>query len=338
MVNVVLKQTSSGSVIQEMSGGDKDYIKNVILTDFSSSDTGVGTVSVNPTSTTGLTLVGTFVDTNRNTAPGGEPPNTNVLSTNYNFYQDLQTATENITDDVRPLGIDSSGEDFQRMNDTKINEDFIRHTQILLAMGDVGSYKLQPSAPTGGTWVEKATITDSLQSGTASTTKLWRKTAPASLPATVRPLKYAAASINEMTDVDIKKFTARLRNRIVENGVGQYQLSTNAPTSGGTWVQAGQSIADTRYQLQSSNFSGPSYQNTFTGSFTNSFTGYFTRNYISYYQPSSSVGTFEGTVAKNFTGTFNNTFTGTFTSSFTGLRVQNTTETISTMKLWVRIF
>ena len=235
MVNVVLKQTSSGSVIQEMSSGDQSYIKNLILTDFSSSDTGVGTVSVNPTSTTGLTLVGTFVDTNRNTAPGNEPPNTNVISTNYNFYQDLQTATENITDAVRPLCIDSSGEDFQRMSDTKINEDFIRHTQILLAMGDVGSYKLQPSAPTGGTWVEKATITDSLQSGPASTTKLWRKTAPASLPATVRPLKYSSTSINEMTDVDIKKFTARLRNRIVENGIGQYQLSTLAPTSGGTW-------------------------------------------------------------------------------------------------------
>ena len=165
MVNVVLKQTSSGDVIQEMSSADQTYIKNVILTQFNSSDTGVGTLSINPSSTTGLTLVGTFVDTNRNTAPGGEPPNTNVLSTNYNFYQDLQTATENITDAGRPLAIDSSGEDFQRMNDTKVNEDFIRKTQELLALGGVGSYRLQPTAPTdGGTWVEKAVVQHILRS------------------------------------------------------------------------------------------------------------------------------------------------------------------------------
>ena len=35
MVNVVLKQTSSGSVIQEMNdSADKDYLAHVLLTDF----------------------------------------------------------------------------------------------------------------------------------------------------------------------------------------------------------------------------------------------------------------------------------------------------------------
>ena len=54
-----LKITADNN-LQEMTSGEQDYIEHVLLGDFASADTGVGTVSVNPASTTGLTLIGTF--------------------------------------------------------------------------------------------------------------------------------------------------------------------------------------------------------------------------------------------------------------------------------------
>lgn len=337
MVNVVLKQTSSGSVIQEMNdSADKDYLAHVLLTDFNSSDSDVGSVLVNPGITSGLTLIGTFTDTNRANAPGTEASDSSVQQTLFNFYQNLGTASESISNSTRPLALDSSGDNIQRMNDTKVNVDFIADTQTKLVNSGVGMYKLQPSAPTDGTWVEKATITDSLQN-TSNTTKLWRKSAPASTPATVRPLKYVAASssLREMTDTEIKQYTTRLRNQI-KSGVGQYKLQTNAPTSGGTWVVAGQALNDTRYEIALSSFAGPSFSNTFTGTFNNTFTGFFNTTYTAFFNGNAG-GSFAGTIAKTFTGSFNDTFTGFFNDTFAGLRVQNTTETISTVRLWVRI-
>ena len=340
MVNVVLKQTSSGTVIQEMNdSADKDYLAHVLLTDFNSSDSGVGTLAINPSGradSSDLVLIGTFTDTNRTTAPGGEPSDSSFNSSFFNFYQNLGTASESISNATRPLALDSSGDNIQRMNDTKVNVDFISDTQQKLVNSGVGMYKLQPTAPTDGTWVQKATITDSLQN-TSNTTKLWRKSAPASTPATVRPLKYVAASssLREMTDTEIKQYTARLRNQI-KDGVGQYKLQTSAPTSGGTWVVAGVALNDTRYQILTSQFTSAQFSNTFQGFFTGNFTGFFTRNYTLFFNGNVG-GFFTGTIAKNFSNNFSNFFTGFFTSNFTGIRVQNATETVNTVRLWVRI-
>ena len=80
MADIVLKQTSSGGVIQEMDSSDKDYIEHVILTDFNSLDSGVGTLAINPSSTSGLTLIGSFVDTRRPDAVGTHPVGTSVTT------------------------------------------------------------------------------------------------------------------------------------------------------------------------------------------------------------------------------------------------------------------
>jgi len=338
MVDIVLKQTSSGGVIQEMDSSDKDYIEHTILTDFYSSDTGVGTISVNPTDTTGLTLIGSFVDTKRPAAVGAHPVGTNVTTvTTYNFYQDLGTATESITNATRPVALDSLA-DIQRMSDSETNDDFVFSTQQNLVASGVGSYKLQPSAPTDGTWVEKAAIVDSLQS-TSNTIKLWRKSAPATAPTVVRPLKFVAGSgsLRELTNTEINKFTPRLRNRIVANGIGQYRLQTAAPSDAGTWIQVGSDIIDTRHQVSNQNYTG-FFTNTFSNTFSNTFTGYYSGTYNRYASFSGAFqGSFSGSRAKNFTGYFTGTFTGTFTATFTGLTVQSSTENVTTKKLWIRV-
>ena len=51
------------NTIKEMSTTEVQYVADLLLADFNSSDTGTGTVSVNPGSTSGLTLIGTFTDT-----------------------------------------------------------------------------------------------------------------------------------------------------------------------------------------------------------------------------------------------------------------------------------
>ena len=339
MADIVLKQTSSGGVIQEMDSSDKDYIEHVILTDFNSLDSGVGTLAVNPASTSGLTLIGSFVDTKRPDAVGTHPVGTSVTTVStFNFYQDLQTASESITNAIRPVALDGSA-NIQRMSDTEVNDDFIFSTQQNLYGSGVGSYKLQPSAPTDGTWVSKGTITDTKISGGTNTSQLWRKSAPASTPTTVRPLKFvvSSGSLREMTDTEIKKFTPRLRNRIVANGIGTYKVQANAPTSGGTWVQMGDTFTDTRHQVANQSYTS-NFSNTFTGTFTNTFTGFFSSTYNRFHPFAGYlIGSFSGSRTKFFTGTFTGTFTGFFTGSFTGLTVQSSTENVSSAKLWVRV-
>ena len=339
MADIVLKQTSSGDVIQEMDSSDKDYIEHVILTDFNSLDSGVGTLALNPASTSGLTLIGSFVDTKRPDAVGTHPVGTSVTTVStFNFYQDLQTASESITNAIRPVALDGSA-NIQRMSDTEVNDDFIFSTQQNLYGSGVGSYKLQPSAPTDGTWVSKGTITDTKISGGTNTSQLWRKSAPASTPTTVRPLKFvvSSGSLREMTDTEIKKFTPRLRNRIVANGIGTYKVQANAPTSGGTWVQMGDTFTDTRHQVANQSYTS-NFSNTFTGTFTNTFTGFFSSTYNRFHPFAGYlIGSFSGSRTKFFTGTFTGTFTGFFTGSFTGLTVQSSTENVSSAKLWVRV-
>ena len=339
MADIVLKQTSSGGVIQEMDSSDKDYIEHVILTDFNSLDSGVGTLAVNPASTSGLTLIGSFVDTKRPDAVGTHPVGTSVTTVStFNFYQDLQSASESITNAIRPVALDGSA-DIQRMSDSKVNNDFIFSTQQNLYASGVGSYKLQPSAPTDGTWVSKGTITDTKISGGTNTSQLWRKSAPASTPTTVRPLKFvvSSGSLREMTDTEIKKFTPRLRNRIVANGIGTYKVQANAPTSGGTWVQMGDTFTDTRHQVANQSYTS-NFSNTFTNTFTNTFAGFFSSTYNRFQAFTGSfIGSFSGSRTKFFTGSFTGTFTGFFTGSFTGLTVQSSTENVSSAKLWVRV-
>jgi len=334
MANIIVKQTNSGSTIQEMSATDKDYLEHVLLTDFYSSDTGPGTVSVNPSDTTGLTNIGTITDTRGGAAPGAHPVGTSVTTVTYTFYQDLQAASESVAAATRPLMIDSTT-NLKRMPSANVNSDFIASTQSNLVNSGVGMYKLQPSAPTDGTWVSKATLTNLLSNTTNTTYKLWRKSQPASTPTTVRPLKFSTQTIQEMTDTEIKQFTARLKNRI-RVGVGQYKVQATAPDSGGTWAIAGGAFLDTRYALANQNYTS-TFSNTFTGTFTNTFAGFFSAVYNRFAPFSGGFqGSFSGSRTKFFTGSFTGFFTGFFTGNFQGLTVQSSQETISTKYLWVR--
>ena len=338
MGNNIIVYYDGSNTIKEMSNTELEYVSDLLLADFNSSNTGTGTLSVNPGSTSGLTLIGTFTDTARpgSNTPGTHPVGTTINSiATFNFYQDLQSVTENIT--VRPM-MNTTGNDLKRMPDSNVNSDFILRTQQRLVNSGtfgIGSYKLQPSAPTDGTWVEKATLTNTL-SNASNTTKLWRKSATGSTPTTIRPLKFDGTNLQRMTDAEIKQYTPRLRNQI-RQGIGQYKVQTNAPTSGGTWVVAGAQFDDTVYQVANQNYTS-NFSNTFSGTFTNTFAGFFSAVY-NRFDPFSNAfqGSFSGSRTKFFTGSFTGFFTGFFTGSFTGLTVQSSTQSQSNVKLWARI-
>ena len=229
--------------LKEMASTDYDYTTNIVLLNFASSNTGVGTISVNPAVTTGLTNIGTFTDTYYDFDQNQHPVGTTVTNVVYNFYQDLQAAAESL-----PIPLEFSSTALREQDDTNLNADSITIALANLVATGVGSYVLQPTSPVGGTYVSQATITNNLDTNESNQTFLWRKTAPATTPSTVRPIKTNATSpvsIKEMSDAEIQSLTARLRNRIVATGIGKYQVSATAPVSGGTWTSSGLSFVDT---------------------------------------------------------------------------------------------
>lgn len=224
------------------SNTDYQYSVNQILTTFAANSlsTYVGTVSVNPGSTSGLTSIGTFTDTFPSYAQGthGNTVNgTTITTVTYTFYQNLGTATETL---VRPIEYSAGTKE---QVDTSLNGDLITVALANMVSQGVGSYYVSASAPTGGTWVSQGSFTDKTStSTTGSTYNLWRKTAPTSSPGvTTRPIKINSGtpiSLKEMADADIQSLTTRLQNQIVSTGIGKYAVQSTAPTPG-TWVAVG---------------------------------------------------------------------------------------------------
>lgn len=321
--------------LKEMTVGEQDYISHVILTDFASSDTGIGTVQINPADTTGLTIIGSFIDTKRTEAVGTHPASgsTTTVST-YTFYQDRQTATESIT--ARP--VEWTGSDIKEQTDAVVDPLWINSTQDKLAAFGIGSYKLQPSAP-GGTWANKGTITNTDVGGASNSSTLWRNTS-GSAPTTVRPIKYTTGVLQEMTDAEIEQWTPRFRNK-VKDGIGQYVLATSAPGSG-SWTAAGSAFFDTRKQMSSVNYSGDysgTYTGTYAGNYTGTYTGTYANNFALFYNGRAGnwyTGYFSGNYSGTYTGYYTGSYTGTYTGTYAGQTIQSSNENVTNMTLWVR--
>ena len=337
----VKKTGATFNGLQIMTNAEMDYCVDVVLKLFANTNSGLGTVNID--GATG-TSIGTFVDTSRSGSVGDHPvADSPTTVTTYTFKQDVTTAaTEVIT---RPIEHSSSG--IRQQNDTQLNASIITRALANCAASGIGSYALQPSAPTG-TWTSIGTITNSVI-GATNTTTLWRKTG-GTAPTTVRPLKYQTSpskSFKEMTDVEIQGLTNRFRNQIISTGICTYKLQTSAPTPG-TWTTTGAAFDDTRNTLASQSYTGSytgsygtSYSRAFAGSYTGSysrsfagsysgtysraFAGSYTRNrsqnfqlFFSGYGGAIYTGFFTGFYAGFYTGFFTGSYTGNYTGSFTG--------------------
>ena len=301
----------SDNDLQEMTNAELDYTVHQVLLGFSSTTT----VSVNPGSTAGLTNIGTFVDTIRNENVGTHPASGATSSTNYTFYQDRQTQSESGL--IVPL--EYSSNHLNEQSDTDLNSTIVSRALSTLVNSGVGSYKLQPSSPSGGTWTNVGTVSNTLRGGSTNTTTLWKKT-NATAPTTIRPIKLRSDNdLQQMTDSEIQTLVTRLRNRINDTGIGRYQLQASAP-SGGTWVAAGSGFTDTRRQVANQNYSG-TYAGNYAGTYTGTYHAYraWSWQYIG-----------------SYTGSYTGYYTGYYTGTYSGATIQSSTENPSNVTLWIR--
>ncbi len=319
-----------------------------ILDEFQSSDTNTGSVGLTGGSIpSGTTAIGTFVDTRRQSGPGAHPVGTETYSTTSTFFQYNGTETE---DYVRPLKWDSTLEGIRESSNSDLDSHLIATAlTVLTSSADnygLGQYRLQPSAPSAGTWENMGSITDRITNAngtvTENTTKLWKKTSQSGTFNTdvKRPLKLDTSttpdSIKEMTDAEIKGLVKRFSNRIIESGIGTYVVQENAPASG-TWVRRGDAFHDDRRTVADATYTG-SYtgyyagSRTYSGTYTGNYSGTYTGTYVGTAYAGSYLGPgvvyyggspryvnvyYVGYYATSFTGNYTGTYAGNYDGSRT---------------------
>ena len=285
--------------LQEMTEGEiNQYLSYVITNKFASDTDGTGTAELNVDTANALTgtSIGTWTNTIRNDAIGTHPTAGTTTDTTYYFKQVTAAASESITN--RPVGWDSAIKEYTDAGlDTdildKVIEDMVTSTGYT-----VGQYSLAASAPAGGTWTSRATITDSNQGGSTNL-YLWQKTTPSTAAnADLASLKLDGTNVKMMSTAEIEQMVPNFRNRIIDSGIGTYKLQDSAP-AGGTWVQMGDSLTDTRQEVASQDYAG-----TYTGAFTGNYVGDYVGSYVGAKTYSGSyTGTFSGDYAGNYVGT-----------------------------------
>lgn len=344
--------------LQEMSDTWLDYPIYQICKAMAAQPNGTGNLTLNVNGLNG-NAIGTFTDTYRPDSVGSHPVGTNVLSVTYTFKQIVNAGTVTPT---RAMEWSNSG--IRQMSNAELDNQFYAKVATRLAAQKLGSYVLQPAAPTSGTWTQIATITDTVRSG-SNTTNLWRKTGE-SAPSTYRPLKLSA-DLTEMTDAEIQLMFDDYANYVIATGRGKYTLSEVAPATG-TWVKMGSSIADTRNTVVNQAYtgyystSGNTYRSAsgtlyYSGERLGTFAGTVLLGYTAYYSGYHSAlrirtyrtgATYWGYYPKNYWGyrtstyasTYYINYVGTYYTStpktYSGLTVTNTIENISKTNLWLR--
>jgi hypothetical protein len=356
-------QTAAFQGLQEMSDSEMGNTLNSLGLAMANKSSSNGNLTVNVNGTG--TVIGAFVDTSRPDVVGSHPVGTSVISVQSIFNQVLSAGSISPT---RP--VEWSGGAMRQMSDASLRTDIYDKMVVALAAKTTGAYVMQPNTPTGGTWVQIASITNAMQSA-GNTTYLWRKTNN-SAPSTKRPLKLGAELI-EMNDDDIATMFDDYANYVIDTGKGKYAVSDAAPSSG-TWVKMGATVTDTIRRLGNQSYTGY-FTRSFSGAYATytpfSYTGYYSRgysgSYTGYYQFTGSQqnpiyysgrlagyyqtptytyytgyysGTYNSNVPKDRTGTtvgYVPTSSSTqIPKSYSGLTVLTTVDNISNTNLWLR--
>jgi hypothetical protein len=296
-----------------------------------------------------FTSIGTFTDTKRDDAVGTHPTDGASSTVNtYTFCQGTSTASDGKT--FRPLRHDDDG-DLKEMTDSQINTevlDKVIKTMVDQGLYAVGQYYLSASAPSGGTWTERASISDTQVDGTTVTKKLWQKTTPTGLIGATGNgsrvlLKFDDDAVKEVTTTELKTLIGMLRNRILANNIGRYVLDTSAPSTGGTWQQMGETLTDQKKDTATYAYAGTytgSYSGTYIGYYTGTYTGYYTGTYAADYggfAGTSFSGDYAGNYSGEYAGSYTGSYSGDYTGNYDGVTIISTSSTQESKKLFVRI-
>lgn len=318
--------------LQEMSTAEvKNYIAQTLTVSFGANADGTGTAEINITTNNAGsgTSIGNFVDTDRQEATGTHPATGAVDTVTYYAKQVTAAASESVTN--RPLKFDSG---IREMTDGQIDTEILDYAidaMINETSYTAGQYRLQATAPAGGTWVSRYTLTD-VANGGNTVTYLWQKTAATSLSdSNLKPLKLInTKDVKEMSSSEILQMLPNFRNRIIDSGIGTYKIQSTSPTSGGTWVQMGDQFADTREEVTPQNYVGNysgNYSGTYagtrnySGNYAGGYSGAYANNFSGgYVGPANYSGTYAGSYANNFSGGYVGpaNYSGSYSNNFTG--------------------
>lgn len=246
------KATSSG--IQQMSAAECAYIRYRIRNKYANDTDAIGWLAINDN--TSWSSIGVFGDTFRSagrvsttatyskTGPAlisgsTNPTDPTTSTTNYTFYQNKNfsssvpstaiknagtLATHNGYNDLSPLGTVALQDVYDTIIDPTIQD---------IEAGGNGRFYIGTATPSGYTNTGDIAIDTRVTAGstsgatTVSTYRLSIRTGEAS-PSVVRPVKYSANGLREMTDAEIDNFFyPYFLNRIGEGNRLVYKLSTS---------------------------------------------------------------------------------------------------------------
>lgn len=318
--------------LQYITDAEYDELIEVVLEEFATVD-GPGNIYAGGVAGAN-TVIGTFTDTRYQGVEGST--DLTILSTTTTFYQDLTTNYGTVSN--RPITWNTTQQAIKEPVDTELSDAAQEIIDYLIANDGPGTYRIGTSAPVGGTWSIIATINNIEDENLTVPYYLYKKIAGSLSSPSARPLKLQNSSLKEMTDSEIAQLVAKVRELIVTTGIGTYELASTAPSTG-TWTAMG-TITDTRSDLSTVNYVGPSYTGTITQTyfgtsfgpeptFLGSYTGTTSQSFfggVIYFKDYFDDGVFGGSyirfpgtgyeapyvVTGNYTGTVSVTYVGTY--------------------------
>lgn len=322
--------------LQEMTDSEiEQYISAVVTQKFADETDGTGTGEINFDTANALTGtdIGVFYDNARTEAIGVHPASGSVNVTSFYAKQVETAASGTLT--TRPVGWDASINGVKEFSDSEVETDLLdKIIDDMVAGGNytVGTYKLAVSAPTGGTWTQRYTLTNTYggSGGTSNNTiGVWQQTAPISgKDDNLYPIKvYNTSNLRGKTQAEVEELEPLFRNRMISTGVGKYKLQSTTPV-GGTWIKMGDAggFSDTRQVVSPENYTGnytAAYSGDYAGTYVGpvNYTGTYSEIYAgAYVGPVNYAGAYTGNFTGTYTGpvSYGGSYTGSFAGAYTG--------------------
>jgi hypothetical protein len=235
-----------GNVNEVISGtgvyvsGSTGYTSTSILYDVSRDYTGAAVYESATTSTASISIIAKQFFQDLNTPTGTEPPKVAFL--NLSNTAPIKLGIDALVDEIHQYLIDSEGP---------------------------GSYILRSEVPNDGIWQNLGAIDDVFSSTVTNSNKfLFKKLySTGDIPRVNRPLKFNGdGTLQRLNDIELSRFAKKIREKIVNTGIGTYRLAPTAPATG-TWLNVG-SVRDTRQRIAGTQ--SVSYSLDYTGA-TNTF-------------------------------------------------------------------
>lgn len=278
---------------------------------------GPGLLSLSNASGT-YTVIGTFTDTAFESNIGGG--NTQVNSNVITIYQDLTTPSGD--EPPRFFKYNTGDAPVKLSSDSEIDD--LANLILTWGLTNEGphSFVIEETTPSdGGTWSDLGSLTEIYAGELTNSKKLFKKLSSGAYTLN-RPLKTGGQGIlQKFNDTDINNLAKKVRERIVNTGIGTYLFQAATP-SPGTWVSKG-SINDTRATANPTNYQSDTPYlgtDTYTGPAPAGYTGQVDTIYSGDQYTNTYQGTYENFLAYTLTNSYETDYTNfteyTLTLSF----------------------